>query len=94
MDESQYGAIMAELHSIRGDSGNGNKVSLAVLSTQLNQLARAQEAHKERVDDLERCRLDDVQRVTRMEAKLSSLAVGQSIFTGIAAALAAWVGSR
>ena len=94
MDESQYGAIMAELHAIRGDNGNGNRVSLAILDTKLNQLAREREGDRQRVDDLERCRLDDVQRVTRMEAKLSSLAVGQSIFTGIAAALAAWVGSR
>ena len=94
MDEAQYGKIMAELHAIRGDNGNGNKVSLAILDTKLNQVIHEQERQTRRVDALEDCRLQDAQRVTRVEGKVSSLAVGQSVFTGIAAALAAWVGSR
>lgn len=93
MDESQYEALAQKIDALRGESVNGTKISLAVLDTKLNQVIQDRHNDKQRVDDLERCRLDDVQRVTRLEGRVSNMAVGQSILSVIGSILAAAFGA-
>lgn len=93
MEPEQYEKVMAELRAMRGESSNGTRVTLALLDAKLTQVIKEQERQAERQDMLAKCQADEHDRVTRIEGRVGSLAVGQSIFTTIAACIAAAFGA-
>lgn len=87
------------------DTDNG-RVTLAVIQNDILHLTNLLEDHiasdNKRADDreerlrcLEQVRIPAIEnRVSRVEEKQGALAVGQGIFTTIAAVIAGWFGSR